>query len=67
MYIINYKSVTEHKRMCIQEMFGKLEYYDLKRHFEYSNPAGVKNPFVLFGSDISAFSLAHNRTLCSFV
>ena len=49
----------------MQRMFGKLAYYDLKRHFEYSNPAGVRNPFVLFGYDVSAFSLGHSRAFCS--
>ena len=39
-------------------MFRKLAYYDIKRNFEYSNSAGVRNPFVLFGYDVSAFSLA---------
>ena len=38
-------------------MFGKLAYYDLKRHFEYSFSAGVRNPFVLYDYDVSSFSL----------
>ena len=51
-------------------MFGKLAYYSLKlryvRHFELSNPAGVRNSFVQFGYDVSAFSLAHSQAFCSF-
>ena len=57
MYSINYRAVTR--------TFGKLAYYDIKRHLKDSNPAGVRNPFVLFGYDIIAFSSAHSRTFCA--